>query len=278
MEENILIRKVDGEYELFSPTKLKKSVVKSGGSEEVANRILMKIIEEGVPNTTTKIHQRVYELLLSDQSHIAARYNLKKALHTLGPTGYPFEKYIAAIYTHMGYQTNVNVKLQGACVEHEMDVIARMESQLIYIECKYHQSQSGKCNVKIPLYVKARTDDLKAFQSKIEDPETNFSFFIATNTRFTSDAVQYAGCNNINLLSWDQPVGDTLPKIIDRYGLHPVTVLTKVTSRQAHRLIELGLALVHDIPGHDRELVYAGIPKDSVDEVIGEAEAVLSLN
>lgn len=278
MLEEIRIRKINGEYELFSPSKLKRSVMKAGGSEEVARKILMKLIEEGVPNSTTKLHQRVYELLLLDQSHIAARYNLKKALHTLGPTGYPFEKYISAIYSHMGYQTEVNVKLQGACVEHEMDVVARMESELIYIECKYHQSQSSKCNVKIPLYVKARTDDLKEFQSKLEEQETNFSFFIATNTRFTADAVQYAGCNNINLLSWDQPVDDSLPKIIDRYGLHPVTVLTKITRKQAQRLIENGIALLHDIPDHERELKYAGIPEEILAEVIGEAEAIMSLN
>ncbi len=275
--ENIKIRKVDGHYEYFSPVKLKKSIINSGGSEELADEIFAIILKEGVPKSTRGLYKRIYELILEKHSNVAARYSLKSAMHSLGPSGYPFEKYISAIYSHMGYDTKVNVKVQGSCVEHEMDVIAKMEEILIYIECKYHQSLSGKCNVKIPLYVKARTDDIKTFQEKIMPPETKFKFYVATNTRFTSDAIQYAYCNSLNLLSWNLPVEESLPKIIDNYGLHPVTVSTKLTNKQAVFLIDNGLELIYDLPDNVNLLRKMGIPNDQINDIVGEAEAILSL-
>ena len=178
----------------------------------------------------------------------------------------------------MGYETKTNVILQGDCVEHEMDVVARTATDLIYIECKYHQSQSAKSNVKVPLYVKSRTDDLYDYQVNVEKKGMKFSYFVATNTRFTLDAVQYARCKGLNLLSWEHPEEGSLPKIIDQYGFHPVTVLTCITKKQAINLINLGIVQIRDIPANRKKISHSGINLTTADKMVAEAKAILYLN
>ena len=275
---SLRIRKIDGQVEEFSQKKLRRSLLNSGASEADTEAIIRDIIEEGIPKSTRDLHRDVYNRLLRTSPHIAARYSLKKSLHTLGPTGYPFEKYIASIFQYLGYQSTTNVIIQGSCVEHEMDVVSRNDEELLYIECKYHQNQSAKSNVKVPLYVKARTDDLHEFQSNVEPEGIHFKYYIATNTRFTTDAVEYAKCKGLHLLSWEQPEGNSLPKIIDKHGLHPVTVLTCLTKKQAIRLINLEVVMVRDIPLNEDKFASAGITPDLREKVLGEAEAIMSLN
>ena len=47
----------------------------------------------------------------------------------LGPTGYPFEDYVAEILKTEGYQTQVRQVLEGNCVSHEIDVIAQKKTK-----------------------------------------------------------------------------------------------------------------------------------------------------
>ncbi|GAI02479.1 unnamed protein product, partial [marine sediment metagenome] len=58
----------------------------------------------------------------------------------MGPEGFVFEKYIAKILREYGFITEVGRILNGHCVNHEVDVIAKKENQVCMIECKYHNS------------------------------------------------------------------------------------------------------------------------------------------
>lgn len=271
------IQKIDGVVEDFNISKLKRSIRKAGAPEELVDGIAREISKDKKIHSTKDIHAKVYQALVKSKPSAAARYSLKKALHSLGPTGYPFEKYIASIYHYMGYQTKVNITLQGSCVTHEMDVIARTASDLLYVECKYHQSQSAKSNVKIPLYVQARAEDLIEYQKNVEPDGTKFHFFIATNTKFTTDAVQYSRCKGLKLLSWEQPEEDPLPQVIDRYGLHPVSSLTCLTRAQSVRLIENGVVMVRNVPEMYREMSKAGLHPDVIRNAIKESEDILDM-
>ena len=44
----------------------------------------------------------------------------------LGPSGFPFEKLVGKILEQEGFETRVGVIVQGNCVQHEVDVIARL--------------------------------------------------------------------------------------------------------------------------------------------------------
>ncbi len=85
----------------------------------------------------------------------AAKYSLKRAILDLGPSGFPFESYLAKIFEFEGYQTAVDQVIKGGCVEHEVDVVltkkGEKKSEVIYIEAKFHNSAAFKTDLKTVL-------------------------------------------------------------------------------------------------------------------------------
>src|SRR5688572_31482810 len=59
---------------------------------------------------------------------------------------------------------------------------------------------------------------------------TLFRSWVVTNTRFSTDAIQYGTCAGLNLLGWDFPKKKSLKEQIDTLGLYPVTRSEEHTS------------------------------------------------
>jgi len=98
------------------------------------------------------------------------------------------------------------------------------------VECKFHNRQGYKCDVKIPLYIKSRFEDVKKEWEKRKDHESKFhEGWVVTNTRFTEDAIQYGKCSGLKLIGWDYPQQGSIRDRINLSGLHPVTCLTSLT-------------------------------------------------
>jgi hypothetical protein len=55
------------------------------------------------------------------------------------------------------------------------------------------------------LYIHSRYNDLRGTTRHFSNSDTISHCWIATNNRFTSDAIAYASCVDIQLLSWDYP-------------------------------------------------------------------------
>jgi len=111
--------------------------------------------------STKKIYQQAYQLLKDSSRPLAAKYKLKRDIMELGPSGFPFEKYIAAIFCHQGYKVQTGVIVQGHCVKHEVDIIAEQNNKYFLIECKFHNQPGIVCDVKIPLYIHSRFKDVR---------------------------------------------------------------------------------------------------------------------
>jgi hypothetical protein len=136
----------------------------------------------------------------------AARYNLKEAIRLLGPAGFFFEKYIALLFSSENYQAVTNFILQGKCVSHEIDVLVKKDSTIAMIECKFHMGKDANSDVKVPMYILSRFNDLKDNRHTIfTRNDTVSKCWIVTNNRFTTDAIAFAKCSKLNLLSWNYP-------------------------------------------------------------------------
>ena len=239
---NIIIEKSSGEKVAFSLDKLRSSLKHSGANEKDIQNILDTVKNElyqGIP--TSEIYNKSFELLKKKKSVFASKYKLKKAIYELGPTGFPFEKFIGQIFSHSGYETEIGTMLQGKCVHHEVDVVAILGTRKLYIECKFHSEEGRNCDVKIPLYIHSRYRDILG-KKKVTDkviPEG----WVVTNTRFTADAVTYGNCVNLELLSWDYPKGTGLKDRIDQLGLYPITVSTLLSSREKNFLLSRDIVL-----------------------------------
>lgn len=225
------------------------SLKRSGAKPNLITQItdqLAKELYEGI--STKEIYNRAYTLLKKANSSTASRYKLKRAIYELGPTGYPFERFIAAILKYSGYEVEVGKIIIGACVNHEVDVVATKKDQVSLIECKFHSDQGRYCNVKIPLYIHSRYRDIQAHNKLKETNKLHLKdCWVVTNTRFTSDAIKYGKCANLYLLSWDKPVESSLKKRIDQTGLYPITVSTLLTKREKQFLLSRDVVLCREL-------------------------------
>lgn len=233
-----LIIKHDGTKEPYNEEKIRASATRVGVPEGLQNEMLMRIrdrLYDGIP--TVEIYSMIKEFLHeSDSPYLAMKYNLKDALAALGPSGYPFEKYVAMLLSEIGYQTQTNQTLSGSCVTHEVDVVAVKDNLTYFIEAKFHKNASQRTDVRVALYIKARYDDLKANWQQGETRP-----WIVTNTRFSTDAIKYSECQNIKITSWGYPKGEGIMDLIERTALHPITIVEGMSADDKMRLIAAGV-------------------------------------
>ena len=265
---HIFITKSSGEKVEFSLDKIKSSLRRTGADDSLIEKILTTLAEEVYDGITTReVYNRAYAMLKQSRSVYASRYKLKRAIYELGPTGFPFEKFIAAILRYSGYRAETGVILPGRCVHHEVDVLARKNGTATPIECKFHSQQGIKCNVKVPLYIRSRFLDIQD-NWKNEDPLNHV--WVVTNTRFTQDARDYGKCMGMYLLSWDAPAGDSLKERIDRLGLYPITASSLLTARDKNYLLEKGVVLCRDLIQESFYLDHAGISQKRQARILEE--------
>ena len=279
MNESVEIIKSSGEKVKFSLDKLRLSLNRTGADKQIVNQIIDKVRDELYQGISTKeIYNRAFALLKKKKSYLASKYKLKKAIYELGPTGFPFESFVSATLKYSGYETHINKILQGKCVTHEIDVIAHKNSDTTIIECKFHSEQGLKCNVKIPLYINARFEDVKLHWDAIPKNKTTLSNgWVVTNTRFTEDALLYGKCCGLYLLSWDYPKHNGLKDRIDRLGLYPITVSTQLTNREKQFLLSRDVVLCRELIGDVFYLDHLGVSEKRKDKIINEIKQLCKI-
>lgn len=274
----IEIIKSSGEKAKFSLHKLKASLKRTGADNQTVNQIIDKVRDELYQGISTKeIYNRAFALLKKKKSYLASKYKLKKAIYELGPTGFPFERFISDILKYSGYKTEVGKILQGKCVTHEIDVLAQKNNKTTIIECKFHNEEGLNCNVKIPLYINSRYNDVKAhWNGNSKNKSKLTKGWVVTNTRFTEDAIQYGNCVNLYLLSWDYPKNDGLKDRIDRLGLYPITVSTLLTNREKQFLLSRDVVLCRALIGDAFYLDHLGISDTRKEKILNEIKILCS--
>ena len=155
---NILIRKADGEEEVFDLSKLDSSLEKAGASDSMRKQVGAHVMRELKPGMTTEeIYRHAFEILRREErAPVAARYSIKRAVFSLGPSGFPFEEFLAEVMRAHGWTARTEVALNGHCAPHEVDVLAEKNGRRVGIEAKFHNEPGGKTDIKDALYVRAR--------------------------------------------------------------------------------------------------------------------------
>ncbi|GAB4027920.1 MAG: hypothetical protein Fur0011_7040 [Candidatus Microgenomates bacterium] len=238
------VTKFDGTREVYNEEKIKSSATRVGVPANMQDEMINSIrsrLYDGI--ATSEIYSLIQDYLhSSSRPYLAMKYNLKVALAELGPSGYPFEKYVALLLAEQGYETVTNQIIPGDCVTHEVDVLAKKDGITYYIEAKFHKSPNQRTDVRVALYIKARYDDLaKGMAHKNTKP------WIITNTRFSTDAIKYAECQGIKLTSWGYPKNQGIMDIIESTRLHPVTMIEGLTKEDKIRLMNAGVVTARQL-------------------------------
>jgi len=271
-KEDFFIVKASGDKVLFSEEKLRSSLKRSGADSKLISQILSLVREELYDGITTKeLYNRAYSYLKRKKPVYASKYKLKKAIYELGPTGFPFERFIGAILMYSGYKIQVGKNVSGKCVSHEIDVVAEKNGAILIIECKFHGEQGRNCNVKIPLYIYSRYLDIKnAGDNAISNIGEPDDCWVVTNTRFTKDAIVYGNCTGLYLLSWDYPEGNSIKERIDRLGLYPITVSTLLTKREKQFLLSRDVVLCRQLLKDSFYLDHLGVSDIRKTKILNE--------
>jgi hypothetical protein len=238
----VFVRKHSGELEEFKREKVKFALLRSGASEENAEDISQKVlasIHDGIH--TSKVYSLAYNLLQRHDNPSAARFGLKAAIMRLGPTGFPFEKYVARVLDEQGYKTSTNNRMDGKFVTHEVDIVAERDGLRYMIECKYHNQPGFSSGLKESLYTWARFDDLVGGGNKLDNA------WIITNTKITSEAVKYADGKGMLTTSWGYPEKGNLQDMIEGECMYPITLLRNVSNNIKESLSKRNIMLVKDI-------------------------------
>lgn len=277
MTIDVQIIKASGDAEVFSEEKLRNSLRRSEATDEMENIVVNEVLKQLRPNmTTAEIHRIAFRLLRKLKSSSAARFNIKKAIMELGPTGFPFESLVGEIFKEFGYSVEVGKTVRGLCVEHEIDVVADKENRLVMVECKFHNTPGKLCNVQVPLYIRSRFNDIENLWNTIEENKY-FEGWVVTNTRFSGDALQYGNCAGLKLMGWDYPAKGSLRESIEKFRLLPVTVLTDLNRKQKTQLIGSGVLLCTQLIQQPGLLDQMGLDNRKQKRVMRELEEVVSL-
>lgn len=268
----MLVVKADGTQEHFERRKLEQSLKRAGaGASDIAS-IADAIEKKMAPNTTTAtIYRDAFSMLRKLEAGTAARYSLRRAILEFGPSGFPFEAYLAEVFRTEGYEAVTNTIGKGRCVEHEIDVLLSKNGIKTYVEAKFHNTPGFKTDLKVVLYVKARVDDLKARGG--EEVEG----MVVTNTKFTDMARRYAECAGLSILGWDYPEGNTLEQRIEASGLYPVTALTSLNRREKMLLLSQKVVLCNSLMRQTEALNSLGISVSRRDRLSQEVGALCQI-
>lgn len=277
--ESIEIKKFNGEIEIFNAEKLKTSLRRSKASESEIDEIveqIMPTLYDGMPSK--EIYKKAFSLLKKHNRTSASKYSLKRAILDLGPTGYPFEQLVSALLKHHGYSTQVGIIMQGECVTHEVDVLAEKDGNTYTVECKFHADPKAVSNVKVPLYINSRFLDIQKCWNK--DPQKASHLkqgWLVTNTRFSTDAIDYAKCVGLHLLSWDYPESNGIKQNVDKFALYPITTLTTLTKHEKHLLIEKNIILTKELYESSFLLDKIGVSSMRKNRVLSEIKKLCNI-
>jgi hypothetical protein len=263
--------KNNGEREFYQQEKIIQSLEKIGAEKQTIEEILY-FLDKNLPSvvTTKEIFNKIFNFLEERNRKLKIKYNLKNAIALLGPAGYSFEKFFAKIISHYGYQAQTNLILKGKCLPYEIDILAEQDGLKYLIECKFHQFFNKKNDIKTILYVYGRYLDLK-----VNFPQS--ILWLVTNTKFTSETIKFANCYKIKLTSWNYPLVDNLPILIERNHLYPVTILTCCHRNVFSQLVKSGIILVSDLLKKDRRFLQkiTSLTEREIAELIEEAKILL---
>lgn len=267
--------KADGTRELFNEEKLKNSLLRSKASEPVVNMIVTHLLGEMEDNMTThQIYRHAFSLLKKMEKPAASKYSLRRAIMELGPTGFPFEKFIAEILREKGFEAKSGVIVKGGCVDHEVDLVAWNESKLIMAEAKFHNILGMKTDLKVALYVKARFDDLATETFEYGHRRKVDESWIITNTKFTSAAIEYGMCKGLTMIGWNYPQKGNLQDMIESSGVHPITCLSTLPKHSATELLQNGVVLCKKISEQPHLLQNLGLTEKKVRAILDEIKTL----
>lgn len=231
------VTKASGDIQAFNPKKIYNTILEAGGSKQLAAETVKLVENKYYKGISTREILKLILENLKKEPGVSQRYNLKQAIMSLGPSGFPFEHYFARILDKYGYRTKVNNHIKGKRIIHEVDIVAKKDNLSYMVECKYHNEPGTSTKLHVALYTYARFLDI----GNLDFP------WLATNTKCVDDAVEYAKGVNMKITSWNYPKEESLKALIERKRLYPITSINSIDDKIKEKLFSENIVLATDL-------------------------------
>lgn len=261
--------KASGKREKFDEKKIFRTCIRAGASKKFANEVARSVMERSYDGITTREILELTLKILKKEPGISSRYDLKRAIMCLGPTGFPFEQFFSEILQNYGYETCVRKIFKGKCAEQEVDIAAKKDSTRYMIECKYHNELGIYTGLKVALYTYARFLDLS---------EEFDRAWLVCNTRLTYEAIKYSNCMGMKITSWHYPKDESLNRLIEEKKLYPITILKSLNFCEKIKVMQANFLLIEDFLSYSKEDIRkkTKLKMRSLENAIEETKSIIS--
>jgi hypothetical protein len=250
----VYVTKYDGSTQEYDSSKLYRTIIRHGVSEEVAEAILSEIEKNLYDGIKTRDIMRLMEKNLRKYyKSDPLKRDLRTALGMVKPIP-DFEEYVRRLLRAEGYEVQPNQEIQGYCVTHEIDGVATRNGETCYIETKHHSRTHTYTPFDVTLAAKGKYDDIK---KGYNNGRNTFDFdrvIIVCNTRLTRHATQYAECVGIEHIGWKNPLNNGIDAIITRNNVYPVTILRSLSRNEYLKMSSMGIVTLNDLIDTDLRL------------------------
>ncbi len=261
--------KASGDLQKFNSRKVYATILEAGGSKKLASEteaLVRNGFHKGI------MTEEILEMILANikkEPGVAQRYDLKRAIMNLGPSGFPFEKFFGRVIQSYGYKVKVSNFIKGSKVLHEVDIVASRDDVKFMIECKYHNQVGTETRLKPAMYTYARFLDV----------QKNGGFnraWLATNTKCVDVAVLYAEGVDMKITSWKYPKGESLRDLIEGKRLYPITSIKLIDEKVKVKLFDADIVVARDLLDYTvEELMHrTGLGKGEVADIISEVKDI----
>lgn len=276
----VQIIKSTGAVVEFNPDKIRATLRRAGTKAETIEKVLAAVETQLRDGMSTRELFGILKHELRRADHPAAqRYNLRSGLLRLGPAGFRFEQYVAAVLAAYQYETEIPAEeLSGLCVNHEIDVIAKKDGRAVMIEAKFRNHFGDVVNLKDTMATWARWVDLVDGSKAGKCPPFDEAW-IVTNGRFTDRAQQFGVCKGMHLIGWSS-TEHSFARLVDHANLYPVTVLDYLRNYEIERLSQHNLMLCSDIARRNPEEIAAQLGMEPVRlaRIVGDCREIINVN
>jgi len=273
------VTKFDGSKQPFDKNKIYNTCVRMGATPEQARDVAEKVaakVYEGIP--TKKILQMIFTYLKEHKPEVGHRIDLRESI-SLMRSKPDFERFIQMLLEAEGYDVDANKIVQGRCVDHEIDAIARKNNETIYVEIKHHIQAHTFTGVGVFLEARATYEDM---QDGFKEGKNSYNFnrvLVLCNTKLSEHAVRYADCRGISHLGWRDPPERGLEEIVELHKFYPVTLLRGVDQRTVERLGDAGIVLLKQLLEEDLQKISreTRIPRNILQQIANKASEIIRI-
>lgn len=238
---------------------------------EQAQLVADKVVEQMYDGITSKkILQLVFHNLGKHRPELKHQIDLREAVAKLRPKP-DFEKFVGLLLQEYGYRIFMNQIVDGSCVNHEIDVIAKNDDEVLYVEVKHHLQHHTFTGLGVFLEANSTFEDLNG-------GKLNFSkAMVVCNTKISDHARRYGECRGIRHIGWKSPEDKGLEQMIEEKKLYPITILKGMSPVVEARLGDAGIVLLKQLAVKDIKALAksTGVPTSVLQELALSADEIL---